>query len=236
MMEELIRLDVAQLERVYKQKERAVEARVKLPFVLRLDGVGFGRVLKGFAEPRDERVHRALLQGASELVKRLSASGAYVVSDEVSVLVLGPSLPYAGRVEKLVSVSASLLSAIVSTSLARALIFDSRVVPLEGVEDAKRYIAYRARVGLNNYVGSLLHRLGAKLEHVHLAEQIEKLEKLGVRLSEKPAWEWSGSSLYWELGEKRELAVDNGPWKLLEAIEVYASSPELAAAGRRGAR
>jgi Uncharacterized conserved protein len=131
MMEELIRLDVAQLERVYKQRERAVEARVKLPFALRLDGVGFGRVLKGYAEPRDERVHRALLQGASELVKRLSASGAYVVSDEVSVLVLGPSLPYAGRVEKLVSVSASLLSAIVSTSLARALIFDSRVVPLE---------------------------------------------------------------------------------------------------------
>ena len=229
-------MDVAQLEREYKQRERAVEARVKLPFVLRLDGVGFGRVLKGYAEPRDERVHRALLQGASELVKRLSASGAYVVSDEVSVLVLGPSLPYAGRVEKLVSVSASLLSAIVSTSLSRALIFDSRVVPLEDAEDAKRYIAYRARVGLNNYVGSLLHRLGAKLERVHLKEQIEELEKLGVRLSEKPAWEWSGSSLYWRLGKKRELAVEEGPWKLFEAIEVYAKTPELAEAVRRGVR
>lgn len=235
MIEELIQLKVAQLERTYKQRERAVEARVKLPFALRLDGVGFGQALKGYAEPRDERVHSALLQGASELVKRLSASGAYVVSDEVSVLVLGPSLPYAGRVEKLVSVSASILSAVVSTSLARALIFDSRIIPLEDAEDAKRYIMYRARVGLNNYVGSLLHKLGAQLEHASLAEQVERLEKLGTRLAEKPAWEWSGSSLYWRIGKKRELAVENGPWKLLEVLDAYARAPELNAAGRREA-
>ena len=228
MVEELIRLDVAQLERVYGQRERAVEARVKLPFALRLDGVGFGRALKGYAEPRDKRVHRALVQGASELVKRLSASGAYVVSDEVNVLLLGPSLPYAGRVEKLVSISASLLSAVVSTLLGRQLVFDSRVVPLESAEDAKRYVAYRARVGLNNFVGSMLHKLGAELAGVHLTERVAKLESLGVRLAERPAWEWGGSSVFWRLGGKREVAVEDGPWKLFGAIEEYARAPELA--------
>lgn len=227
MIEELIRLDVAQLERAYRQRERAVEARVKLPFALRLDGVGFGRALRGFAEPRDERVHRALVQGAMELVKRLSASGAYVVSDEVNALFLGPSLPYAGRVEKLASISASLLSAVTSTLLNRQLVFDSRAIPLEDAEDAKRYIAYRARVGLNNFVGSMLHRLGAEVAGVHLAERIAKLESLGVRLAERPAWEWSGSSVFWRLGGKRELAVEDGPWRLIEAIEAYARAPEL---------
>lgn len=226
-LEDLIRLDVAELERTYRQRERAVEARVKLPFALRLDGVAFGQSLKGFAEPRDERVHRALVEGASELVKRLSASGAYVVSDEVSVIVMGPSLPYGGRVEKLVSISASLLSAVVSTLLDRPLIFDSRVVPLEGVEDAKRYVAYRARVGLNNYVGSLLHRMGLRTEGVHLGRRIEILEERGVRLAERPAWEWCGSSVFWVLEGGRRLAVENGPWKLLEVLEAY-RAPELA--------
>lgn len=228
MLEELIRLDVARLEREYRERERAIEARVKLPFALRLDGVGFGRALKGYAEPRDERVHRALLQGASELVKRLSASGAYVVSDEVNVLLLGPSLPYAGRVEKLVSISASTLSAVVSTLLDRQLVFDSRVIPLESAEDAKRYVVYRTRVGLNNFVGSMLRRLGAELAGVHLAERIAKLESLGVRLTERPAWEWSGSSVFWRLEGARELAVEDGPWRLLEAIDAYARAPELA--------
>ncbi len=228
MLEELIRLDVARLEREYRERERAIEARVKLPFALRLDGVGFGRALKGYAEPRDERVHRALLQGASELVKRLSASGAYVVSDEVNVLLLGPSLPYAGRVEKLVSVSASTLSAVVSTLLDRQLVFDSRVIPLESAEDAKRYVVYRTRVGLNNFVGSMLRRLGAELAGVHLAERIAKLESLGVRLTERPAWEWCGSSVFWRLEGARELAVEDGPWRLLEAIDAYARAPELA--------
>ncbi len=226
-LEELVRLRVSELDELYRARSAAVEARVRLPLALRLDGVGFGGALSGYSRPRDAAVHRALLEGAAELLHRLSASCAYVVSDEVNLLLLGPHLPYGGRVEKLVSVSAALLSARVSLLLGRCLIFDSRVVPLEGVEDARRYVLYRARVGLNNYVGSLLHAAGARVpEGSKLERQIELLEQLGVRLASRPVWEWGGTSVYWALqGGRRVVAMAEGPWRLLEEVERY-RSPE----------
>ena len=150
--EELVQVPVAKLDREYKSREKLLEARVKLPLAIRLDGVGFSKALTGFAEPRDVRVHEAIVEAASEIVKRFSASGAYVASDEINILLLGPSLPYAGRLQKLVSISAALASSSTSLALGRRLFFDARVVPLEGVDDAKRYVLYRARIALNNYV------------------------------------------------------------------------------------
>lgn len=228
MLEELVRLNVTRLEEEFRSRERGVEVRVGLPLALRLDGVSFGQALRGFAEPRDERVHEALVEGASELVRRLSASGAFVTSDEVNVLLLGPSLPYGGRVEKLVSVSASLLSATVSLALDRPLAFDCRVVPLKGVDDAKLYVAYRARVGLNNYVGSTLKKMGVRAaERVKMEQQIAELEGAGRSLRETPVWEWGGTGIYWRVvGGRRELGRGNGPWQLIEELERY-RAPEL---------
>ncbi|MEM4639987.1 MAG: tRNA(His) guanylyltransferase Thg1 family protein [Thermofilum sp.] len=225
---ELLEINVPELERRFKAREAAVESRVSLPFALRLDGVGFGKSLAGFEEPRDHRVHKALVEGAVKLLTRFSASGAYVISDEVNLLLLGPSVPYAGRVEKLVSISASILSASVSLALGRSLIFDSRVVPLEGIDDAKRYVLYRARVGFNNYVGSTLRKLGVRVaERTSLPRQIEEIEKAGVRLSEKPLWEWGGSCVFWRIMEgKRNPCIEDGPWRLLEEVERY-RAPEL---------
>lgn len=220
---ELLGVEISTLESIYRSREKSVEARVQLPLALRLDGVGFKRCLKGFREPRDQRVHEALVRGALELLRRFSASCAYVVSDEVSLMMLGPSLPYGGRVEKLVSISASILSSTASLALGRSLIFDSRVIPLEGVDDAKRYVVYRARVGLNNYVGSTLRALGLRMpEGSKLERQLEELEEAGVRMEERPAWEWGGSCVYWRVDASgRVPVVEEGPWRLLEAFERY---------------
>lgn len=228
MIEELLELNVPALEKLFRGRERGGETRVKLPFALRLDGVGFGRNLKGFQEPRDLSVHNALLQGATEIVKQLSASGAYVTSDEVNVLILGPNLPYAGRVEKLVSISASLLSSFVSLTLNQLLTFDARIIPLESVDEAKLYVSYRARIGLNNYVGSMLEKSGVKrLEGMQLREQLAELEKLGIIVKDRPLWEWGGSSILWQVKDKgRRISFCEGPSKLIESLEMY-RAPEL---------
>lgn len=226
--ERLLEVNVPQLERNFKAREAAIESKASLPFALRLDGVGFSKSLAGFAEPRDYRVHKALIEGTVALLTRFSASCAYVISDEVNLLLLGPSIPYAGRVEKLVSISASILSANVSLALGRSLIFDSRVVPLEGIDDAKRYIIYRARVGFNNYVGSTLRKLSVRVaERTSLLQQLNELERAGMKLSEKPLWEWSGSCVFWGVeGGKRTPCIEDGPWRLLDEVERY-RAPEL---------
>ena len=227
--EELVQVPVAKLDREYKSREKLLEARVKLPLAIRLDGVGFSKALIGFAEPRDVRVHKAIVEAASEIVKRFSASGAYVASDEINVLLLGPPPPYAGRLQKLVSISAALASSSTSLALGRTLLFDARVVPLEGVDDAKRYVLYRARIALNNYVGRVLRKITVKsLKPPSLREQLELLRELGINIGEKPVWEWAGSSIYWSVSAagKRVLKHCDGPDGLLKALERY-RSPEL---------
>ncbi len=227
-LEQLLQLKVAELESNYRERAQKLDARLELPFAIRLDGVGFSKALSGFQEPRDRRVHEAFVAGTSQVVNRLSASCAYTVSDEVNVLFLGPSLPYAGRVQKLVSISASILSVSASEAIGRHLLFDARAIPLTSVDDAKHYILYRARVAFNNFVGSTLKLLNIKLkEKTSLRQQVKLLEENGIRVSDRPLWEWGGTSLYWVTrGGVRVLDRSDGPWALLEAIEGY-RAPEV---------
>lgn len=218
---DLLKVPVAALSREYRAGE--LDLRVELPFVLRLDGAGFSRALAGFEAPRDERVHRALVAAATQIVERMSASGAYVCSDEVNVLFLGPAKPYGGRLQKLVSVSASAVSSRVSLELGRQLLFDSRVVPLSGVEAAKRYVLFRARVALNNYVGCLARLSGLKYARPpSLEKQMLDLAERGVDVVSRPAWALLGSSVYWSWsGARRRTSVSNGFEELVRSLEMY---------------
>lgn len=173
-------LDPRRLEERYRARELYRGARIEAPAVVRLDGVGWGRRLQGYRWPRDHRVHRALVRAAMELVAEYGADMGYVTSDEASILWLR-GLPYGGRVEKLVSVSASAVSAGVSLHLGRRLFMDGRVVKLYGHGDVADYILYRARVGFNNYVSSLYHgpRRG-RAETPSLREMLEALRARGL--------------------------------------------------------
>lgn len=130
---------------------RVVTSILKPPLVVRLDGAGFGKALTGFTWPRDERVHRALINAAKELMRTFAGDYALVISDEINLFLLN-YIPYNGREYKLISSMAGLASALVSTSLGRVLYFDARVIPLRDTcGDLARYLLYRVRVGFNNY-------------------------------------------------------------------------------------
>ena len=115
-MREVLEVNPAVLERYFRARERELEPRVSPPYVVRMDGVGFGRALADLPGPRDRRVHTALVEAAARLVRTYGACGAFVISDEVSVF-FDTSNPYGGRVEKLSSVLASMLASLVSLSL-----------------------------------------------------------------------------------------------------------------------
>ena len=183
----------APLSKLYKQRE-VTGGTLSPPVVVRADGVGFGKALKeGFAWPRDRRVHDALVKAAEELMRRYSASAAYVVSDEVSVLFR--TLPYSGRLFKVVSVAASILSSHVSLELSKPLYFDARAIQLTSVEEFAPYVIFRARVGLNNYVSSLYHSMVENhRETPPLPQMIEHVREV---VRHHDSWECCGTLLYW---------------------------------------
>ncbi len=191
LLSKLLEVNPAVLENEYKERERSVEERIEPPFAMRLDGVGFGSRLAGYRWPRDPRVHEAMVEAAAVLLDKMNAVVAYTASDEINLVIL-EAAPYAGRLEKLVSISAGLASAVLTRMLGRILYMDSRVIPLQGVRDAERYLLYRARVALNNYVNSLLVARGVRVERMDagLSERIEMLRKLDVDPLSEPWAAW----------------------------------------------
>ena len=86
------------------------------PCVIRLDGHCFHTFTRGFRRPYDTRIHEAMAATATDLLERFGAVTAYTESDEISLL-FPPSegdtvnLPFNGRVQKVVSVTAGFASA-----------------------------------------------------------------------------------------------------------------------------
>lgn len=144
------------LHRKFKQRE-VTGGVVRPPFAVRMDGVRFSKALSGIRRVRDERVHTALVEAAELVMKKLGGDVGFVSSDEVSIVFLR-NLPYAGRLFKVVSVSAGMLSSLVSLALSRPLYFDARVVQLENPCETIEYIVYRMRVTGGNYIASLYRR------------------------------------------------------------------------------
>ncbi len=145
----LVNANPVELERDFDS--RIVTSIVKPPIVVRLDGTGFGKALRDFNWPRDERVHWALIKAAVELMRAFSGEYSLVISDEINVFLLS-YVPFNGREYKLISSMAGLASAMVSNALGRVLYFDARVIPLnDNCRDVAKYMLYRVRVGFNNY-------------------------------------------------------------------------------------
>ena len=219
---ELAAANPAALEEEYRAREIYSGLVVEPPLAVRLDGVGWGKRL-GASEPRSLVVHRAEARAALQAARELGAEMAYVVSDEVSLFWVERGPPYSGRVEKLDSIAAGLLSSMVSLSLGRSLYYDARVVKLYGRVDAARYIIYRARVGLNNYLTSLYHRLGLGRRGVtpHLGEVIEALRGAGVDPAALPRWALYGSCVV-PLRAARSVdgvTVERRRWAIVEGYE-----------------
>jgi Uncharacterized conserved protein len=167
----------AVLEMRYREREAVCEPSSP-PFAVRLDGVGFGKRLKDFETPRSKMAHTALVETARKVAMQYGAEFVHVVSDEVNLLFLG-SAPYGGRTFKIISVLAAHASAELTAKLGRPLYFDGRVVKLSDVCDAARYVLFRSRVGLNNYVIQLARAAGLVHEYTPRIEDLLAKVEIG---------------------------------------------------------
>ncbi len=167
------RINPPPLSRIYEEALISGEV-VSPPYILRADGVGFGKSLRSISKLiRDWRIHESLLRAAKVLMMRIASPAAYVVSDEVNVLVTNPI--YGGRVFKIVSVSASVISSIVSLFLNKPLGFDCRIIKLRSQAGFIPYTIFRARVGVNNFISKLYHESRPGPETPGIREMIREV-------------------------------------------------------------
>ncbi|NPB01013.1 MAG: hypothetical protein GXO10_06525 [Crenarchaeota archaeon] len=193
----IISIPVGKFHKLFKSRE-IVQSKVETPFIVRLDGVKFGKRLKNFTMPRDRRVHESLVLAAERIIEYMGADLGYVTSDEINILFLKYS-PYSSRFFKIISISSGIASSVVTQALGVELFFDSRIVKILDIHEAYKYILYRIRVGFNNYVSSIYHmyyknRHKGYTPHIH--DMICILPKLVGRRIER--WELFGTLIYRE--------------------------------------
>ena len=179
---------------------------VDMPVIVRVDGWRFRKLAEelGLERPYDERLLTSLIDASKGLMERnLPIALAYLFSDEISFL-LAPPLPWNGRVEKIVSIISSFISARTSLLLGHAASFDGRIVFLRDEDELVSYLSWRQdeawRNALNSYALLALEKEGfsreeaAKKLHGRKSEYLHELifRKLGINIANVPAWQRRG--------------------------------------------
>lgn len=164
--------------------------------IIRLDGKAFHTYTRGLTRPFDARLHANLVDAAAFLCEQVSgAAFAYVQSDEVSLLVTDLAKPgtqpwYGGNVQKLASVTASILTAkfneLQCTLLSGKLaFFDSRVFTIPERDDVVDYFQWRYLDAWRNAISSLAstHFSPKQLHEKSHATRLAMLAERGVNVA-----------------------------------------------------
>jgi len=192
--------------KLMKQREIYASINATPPIVVRVDGRNFKATLKrlNFQKPYDKAFATAMANSAEHLMNEsgLSPKFAYTFSDEISVFFL--KLPFQGRVEKLDSVTSSLLCSTLTLALDvhTPISFDARTIPLLR-EDISDYLEWRQTEAWRNHVHSYGHytlvnegmskrEAASKLAGVSSQKIQDMLFKKGINLAKTPAWQRRG--------------------------------------------
>lgn len=182
--------------------------------VLRLDGRAFTHFTQGrFAKPFDTRLRDLMVTSARTLVEDFQGLYACTHSDEISVLFQPGWRLFDGRVEKLVSVSAGVVSAAFTLACGNAACFDSRIWQGENEADVCAYFRWRqqdaARCALHAWCYWHLREQGLSVEEavgrlagLNSDGQKRLLAEMGIDPDRLPLWQRRGVGLHWESIEK----------------------------------
>ncbi len=183
--------------------------------VIRLDGRAFGRFTAGrFDKPFDHRLRDCMIEAATGLTADFQGCFAYTFSDEVSVALPCAWSMFGGRVEKLVSLSAGLLSARFTRAAGEAAHFDSRLWQSDRRDEVIDYFRWRqadaVRCALHSWCYWTLRGAGISgaesarlLDNRSSREQKALLSRYGVEPERIPTWQRHGVGIHWEHHEKR---------------------------------
>ena len=161
--------------------------------IMRMDGVGFSKFTKPFKKDEEfnHRISDSMEQAALELVSRVdTALLAFTISDEITLVLREDKDPwYASRPEKLVSITASIVSVAFNKALDYNIpaYFDSRIVA-SGVNEERviQELVDRRDNGFSNAISSAATREFGhrKLQGVPTVDRVRMLNDVGVFIPE----------------------------------------------------
>jgi tRNA(His) 5'-end guanylyltransferase len=205
-------------ERFKSLKDNEVFSAMRIPlknfFFIRLDGRRFSRLCEklGADRPYDARLARCLVKAVRAVYSsNFTPALAYVCSDEINLLFLSAA-PFSGRVEKINSVFASLISSAFTIALFEEFkklaisSFDSRIAVTPG-ELPFDYLAWRQSESVRNHLNSYAfwtlikhgfkgEEAAKKLEGLKAAKIKEILNSYGVNPLRTPVWQRRGIVVY----------------------------------------
>ena len=205
--------------KAYEEVETSKCLDKSLPVYARIDGRGFSKFTRGMNSPYDEAMSSIMITTTAELVNQTNALMGYTQSDEISLvwnLNENPEgeLFFAGKVQKLASVLASLTTSIfinqliahnMSGYVKKTPHFDCRVfnVPSE-IEVANAFL-WREKDASRNSVSMAGRDIFShkELQGKSTREMKEMLLEVGVDLEDYPANFKRGTFL-----QKRKVLVE----------------------------
>lgn len=178
--------------------------------ILRLDGQGFSRLTQEhYAKPFDAEFHEQMIAAARALVENFQGVYAHTQSDEISLLLRPDWELFDRRLEKILSLSAGIASAVFTGASGKLAQFDSRVWLGTEKSQVIDYFRWRQsdgeRCALHGLCYWLLRRDGAgaqkatqTLEGKSVASKYELILEHGVNFKELPLWQRRGTGICWE--------------------------------------
>ena len=187
-----------------------------IPFFVRCDGRNFHRLTNEvkFKKPYDKEFAEIMVNSAKTIFKNnLTPILAYIFSDEINILFF--DAPFNGRVEKIDSVVASLLSSAFSLELylrrktVKTISFDARVIPIPE-KKILEYLAWRQLECWRNHINSyafytLIEKGFSREDAAKLLKGLKSaglhdlvFREKGINLAKTPTWQRRGILLYFE--------------------------------------
>lgn len=239
---------IKELERLLRDREACYDTRVPDGqwVILRLDGRGFsGLTEKHFAKPFDPDFHQHMLQTAETLLVDLQARFAYTGSDEISLIFAPSYLGYDRRVEKLLSIPASIASSTFTQASALAAQFDCRISMAKSLEQVVQYCQWRRADVERNALSTLVYwmlradgmsarQATAQLKEASWQQKEHLLQQRSIDFHQLPSWQRSGAGIIWETYPKqgfnpiRQVQVTAQRRRAL-AVEIASPGAEYAA-------
>jgi tRNA(His) guanylyltransferase len=174
--------------------------------IIRIDGKAFHTFTKNCDKPNDVGLAASLDYAAIQLCNEVQGCKfAYLQSDEISILLtdfetITTEAWFDANVQKLVSVSASIVTAAFNFAFSRdnnfnTAYFDARVFTIPDPTEVENYFIWRQQDATKNSIQSL-----AQANFSHKELQDVSCDKLQEMLWQKKAINWNDLLAYWKRG------------------------------------
>ncbi len=201
-----------QMRKFERSLDRIVPSGVHI--VVRLDGHGFTKLTKeswDLERPFDIKFHDIMVSTVEHLIRNCNFRivYGYTQSDEISLLLHVDDNAFGRKERKLLSILASEASVAFSIAAGRHAVFDSRIVPLPGIDDIVDYFRWRQEDALRNCLeshcywmlrkqGDSASEAGAKIKGTPNTAKKEMLVANGIKFEELPTWQTLGTGFYFK--------------------------------------